>query len=126
MENFSDNLIKTIKSCFGCKCLCEFSDNHYDYIGLSTSDDFTLEQQKNDELRQRLDSLHDVINSDADLITIVKGIQEFVMLLNKHTTTRSAWEKSAEGKAARNHAEDVCSHSPDPYARAGVREKDFY
>ena len=62
MENLSDNLIKTIKSCFGCKCLCEFSDNHYDYIGLSTSDDFTLEQQKNDELRQHM-------NKDAQSIT---------------------------------------------------------
>ena len=58
MENFSDNLINTIKSCFG----CEPSNNHYDYIGLSATDDFTLEQQKNDELRQHM-------NKDAQSIT---------------------------------------------------------
>ena len=62
MENFSDNLLKSLKSCFGC-IWSDQNSNHYDYMDISTStDDFTLEQQKNNELRQHM-------NKDAQSIT---------------------------------------------------------
>ena len=55
-----ENLLKSLKSCFGC---IDQNSNHYDYMDISTSvDDFTLEQQKNNELRQHM-------NKDAQSIT---------------------------------------------------------
>lgn len=93
---------------------------------LNQMDDETVYITKSNDLRERIDNLHDVINSDAALIAIIKAIQEYVMLLNKHTTTRSAWENSPEGEAARGQAEEISSEPSDPYARAGVKPSDFY
>jgi len=93
---------------------------------MQMEDQETIYISSSDDLHRRLDKLHDVINSEAETMTVVKGIQEFVMLLGKHTTTKSAWENSPDGEAAYKQAEEICSEPSDPYQRYGVKPSDFY
>ena len=53
-EEFMDNIIKKFKNCFKL-CCWRTSNNHYDYMELGVEeDDFTIEEKKNNELRQHM------------------------------------------------------------------------
>lgn len=81
---------------------------------------------KNDKLAERLDQLHDTMNSEGNIMTIVTAIQEFIRLLSKHTTTESEWENSDEGEAAMQQAEETCNEPSDPYKRIGMKPSDYF
>lgn len=93
---------------------------------LQLTDQETIYISTDDKLRERLDKLQDIINSGGNTMTTITGIQEFVRLLNKHTTTESAWEQSPEGEEARVQAEETCGQSSNQYVQTGTKETDFY
>ena len=53
-HDFWDNILKKFKNCFNI-CCWRTNVNHYNYMELGIEeDDFTLEEKKNNELRQHM------------------------------------------------------------------------
>lgn len=63
-DNIMDNLFKNMKDCFKL-CCWRTNDNHYNYMSLGVDDDdFTVEELKNNELRQHMNKNAHEINGE--------------------------------------------------------------
>ncbi len=93
---------------------------------LQTTDEETIYIYKDPRVLERLNQLHDMMNSEGSIMTVVTAIQEFVRLLVKHTVTESDWENSDEGQEAMQQAEEVCNEPSDSHARTGMKPSDFF
>ena len=63
-ETYIDNFYKNMKKCFNC-CCWRTNDNHYNYMSLGVDeDDFTVEELKNNELRQHMNKNAHMINGE--------------------------------------------------------------
>ena len=64
-DNFYDNIIKSWKHCFKI-CCWRTNDNYYDYmeLGVDDSDDISLIEKKNNELRDPMNKNVHQINGE--------------------------------------------------------------
>ena len=63
-EQFFGDIVSKFKKCFKL-CCWRGDDNHYNYMSLGVDDDdFTVEEQKNNELRQHMNKNAHEINGE--------------------------------------------------------------